>query len=50
MTKELLQIGTDAESLARYIRENGNHADRRVIEKQIELIVLHGKDLKNEGK
>lgn len=46
MQKELIQVGRDAESLARYIMEYGDQADKRIIEKQIGLIVMHGQDLK----
>jgi len=49
MDPKLLQVGTDAESLARYIRDNGNGADREIIRKQVELIVMHSQDLKKNA-
>lgn len=45
MRAELLQIGNDVQSLARYIAEHGDAADAGIIKKQAELIVLHAQDL-----
>ena len=44
--REILQIGRDAESLYRYIIDHGDNVKPEVITAQVNLMVIHAKDLK----
>jgi len=44
--REILQIGRDAESLYRYIIDHGDNVKPEVITAQVNLMVIHARDLK----